>query len=91
LGLEYESIKESSIFNFSISIEGEDENKFTTSITPRNQKVIRDYVTVWCFQNHAPEHSFSVSIENNAVSSVITSCATEEYLLVPKKSEQTDS
>jgi hypothetical protein len=91
LELDYASIKEILISGFSISLEGEDENELTTSITPRNQKVIRDYVTSWCFENHGPEHSFSISIENNAVSSVVTSCATEEYLLVPKKSEQTDS
>jgi hypothetical protein len=85
LKLDYVSIKEILTSGFSISLEGKDENELTTSITPRNQKVIRDYVTSWCFENHCPEHSFSVSIENNEVSSVVTACANEEYLLVPKK------
>ena len=91
LELEYESPQQSSISDFSISLEGEDEDKFTTSITPKKQNVIRDYVIAWCFKNHGPEDSFGIRIESNAISSVVTSCVSEEFLLIPKKAEEADS
>ena len=91
LELEYESPQQSSINDFSLSLDGEDEDKFTAAITAKKQKMIRDYVIAWCFDNHSPDDSFNISIVDNAISSLVTSCGSEEFLLIPNKAEEIDS
>ncbi len=91
LELEYESPRESSISGFSISLEGDENEELTAAINPSNQKAIGDYVIAWCMANHGPEDSFSVSIENNEVARVVSSCPSEEFLLVPETAEEVDS
>ena len=90
LEFEYESPGESSISGFSISLEGDEREDLMAAITPRNQKAIRDYIIAWCMENHSPEDGFSVSIETNEVASMVSSCPSEEFLLVPETAEETD-
>jgi hypothetical protein len=91
LELEYESPSESSISGFSISLSGDENEDLTAAITPENQKLIGDHVIAWCMENHSPEDSFSVSIENNEVASVVSSYPSEEFLIVPKGAKEAGS
>jgi len=87
--VDYESPDQLSISAFSISESGDEEKGLAATITPKNEKLIAEYILNWCQENHGPEDNFSVTIENNEVGRVESSCPREEFLVVPKKTEST--
>ena len=87
--VDYESPDQLSISTFSISESGDEENDLAASITPKNERLIAEYVLKWCQENHGPDDNFSITIENNEVGGVESSCPSEEFLVIPKKPEAT--
>ena len=93
--VDYERPDQLSISALSISESGDEEKALAATITPENEKLIADYVIEWCQENHGPEDNFSITIENNEVGGVEStcfsggesSCSSEEFLVVPKKTE----
>jgi hypothetical protein len=95
--VDYESPDQLSISAFSISESGDEEKDLAATITPKNEKLIAEYILNWCQENHGPEDNFSITIENNEVGGVEStsssggesSSSSEEFLIVPKKTEST--
>jgi hypothetical protein len=95
--VDYESPDQLSVSAFSISESGDEEKDLAATITPKNEKLIAEYILNWCQENHGPEDNFSITIENNEVGGVEStsssggesSSSSEEFLIVPKKTEST--
>jgi hypothetical protein len=92
LELEYLSAQDSSISDFSISIDGDESGELTDSVNQIIKEEIREYVISWCMANHTSENDvFNISINYNSISYVCSICPSEEFLLIPKEAEETDS
>lgn len=92
LELEYLSAQDSSISDFSISIDGDESGELTDSVNQIIKEEIREYVISWCMVNHTSENDvFNISIDNNSISYVCSICPSEEFLLKPKEAKETDS
>jgi hypothetical protein len=89
LELEYLPAQDSSISDFSISIDGDESSELTDSATQIIKEEIREYVISWCTVNHTSEDdAFNISINNNSIASLCTICPSEEFLLVPKGAKE---
>jgi len=83
LEAEYEDSETSSVRDLSIGlIEGQVDEDLAKSISPEGMNALRAYIVNWCSEYFAPGDSFSVSLEDNQISSFIT-CASEKFLMIP--------
>jgi len=87
LSLEYQEPDKLVDSEFCITQFGNKMKRLTALIKSQKRKQLARHILDWCQKTHGPQNNFSITVENNEISCVVSSGPSEKYLVIPKKVE----